>query len=236
MGRFLHEIAYEKIKENIVQGIWADGARLPSEYELTENLGISRDTLRKALQKLAVEGYIYRKAGDGTFVRSLKSLYRLNVLESFSEQMRGRGMVPSSVVLSVELREPPQHVAMEMQFRSKEKAYVVTRIRNVDGKPMALEKAYISAALCPDIDQKIDADVSLYGLYKNTYGITFEYGDFRLQAKRCASDTANTLGINAGDAMLEMLCVIYAGGHVPLYFVDCQYIGDNYVFFVRIPG
>lgn len=236
MRKFLHEMAYDQIKTNIVQGIWADCTKLPTEYELMEQLKISRDTLRKALLKLAEEGYIYRKAGDGTFVRSSKSLYRLNALESFSEQMRARGMAPSSTVLGVELLEPPQPVAMEMQLRTGEKTYAVTRIRQADGRVMALESTYISASLCPGIDQKIDANASLYELYKNTYRLKIEHGDFRLQAKNCDAETAKVLGIRPGDAMLEMLCVVYAERNEPLYYVNCQYIGENYVFFAKIPN
>ena len=89
---FLYIQLYNKFKENIENNIWAEGIKLPSEYELMEKYKVSRDTIRKSLQRLAQEGYVYRQAGKGTFVNNLKSRYKLTSLESFSEQMLYMGL------------------------------------------------------------------------------------------------------------------------------------------------
>src|SRR5438105_15654198 len=76
------------------------GTAIPSERQLSADLGVSRLTLRAALDDLAREGYVVRRRGSGTYVQQPKIAQELT-MTSFSEDMRRRGMVPGSRTLSL---------------------------------------------------------------------------------------------------------------------------------------
>src|SRR5919204_6512387 len=93
----------EQIRQRVVQLIseLGVGAAIPSERRLSTDLGVSRLTLRAALDELVREGYLVRKHGSGTFVGQPKIAQQLT-LTSFSEDMRRRGMVPDSRTIGLE--------------------------------------------------------------------------------------------------------------------------------------
>ena len=82
--------------ERIKQGVWSEGSHLPTEYELKEEFGLSRDTIRQALNELEQEGIIERRRGVGTIVSHQRIQPELMKLTSFSEDMLSRGLVPES--------------------------------------------------------------------------------------------------------------------------------------------
>lgn len=234
-GNFLYIQIFNQFKENIENGIWEEGSQLPTEYELMKTYNVSRDTIRKSLHKLSQEGYVYRQAGKGTFVRNIKSRYKLTSLESFTEQMKNRGLVPSSELLSVTVETPSKRIKKYLELKDEEKIYKVERIRKADNEPMCYEITYITEKLCPDIDKFIDKETSLYRLYEEFYKLKLDYGDIFLEAENCTENLCKYLNIPKDSPILKMKCVVYLENKTPLYFVESFYIGEKYVFFASMP-
>ncbi len=232
---FLYLEVYNKMKENIVHEHWEDGCQLPTEYELMDKYNVSRYTIRKSLQKLAEEGFIYRQAGKGTFVKNIKSRYKLTVLESFTEQMLERGLNPSSEILDISLKHPKERIAEYLNLNEKEKAYEIIRIRKANNKPMAYEITYVPANTCPNIDKKINKNTSLYELYENEYNLKMDYGNIHLEAEKSNENISKHLNIDIDSAILKMSCIVYLENNKPLYFVESHYIGNQYIFFASMP-
>ena len=96
-------LKYQQLKENLLrqinQGVYASGRCLPPERELCEMFSASRMTVRKAVDELVDEHVLYRIRGKGTFVLHEKIMQSLTSLTSFSDDMRARGMTPSSRIL-----------------------------------------------------------------------------------------------------------------------------------------
>lgn len=237
MGKisFLYLQIYNEMKEKIESGEWKEGMKLPTEHELIDTFSVSRDTIRKALQKLTNDGYIYRQAGAGTFVKNIKSRYKLTVLESFSEQMISRDLAPSSEIIDISLGLPSQKIAKYLELKKHDKTYIVTRIRKADHEPMCYETAYVPEKNCPELDKKINQSTSLYKLYEDIYGLKIKYGDIFLEAEKCQVQIAEKLNIEKDSPMLKMNCIVYLENNKPLYFVETHYIGDKYVFFASMP-
>lgn len=226
---------YNKFKENIENNIWVEGVQLPSEYELMEEYNVSRDTIRKSLQKLTQEGYVYRQAGKGTFVNNPKSRYKLTSLESFSEQMIYMGLVPSSKILNLSLEIPNGKVKDYLEIIDDENVYRVERLRLANNEPMCYEISYVSERLCPDLDKLVHSDTSLYKIYEEHYNLKLDYGNLYLEAEGCPKEYSYHLNIKKGSPMLKMKCVVYTDNKKPLYFVESYYIGAKYVFFASMP-
>lgn len=83
----LYSQLYQKMLENITSGLWQDGFKLPTEVELCQQYGVSRITVRMAMDKLNSQGYLYRKQGRGTFVTRPKIEQKLAYFYSFSDNI-----------------------------------------------------------------------------------------------------------------------------------------------------
>ena len=233
---FLYRRVYEDLRERIESNSLKPGDRLKNEQELMVEYGVSRDTLRKALSKLEQEDYIFRRPHLGTFVKRPKSNYSLFKMKSFSEQMRERGITPSSELLSITLTSKvPPEIGECLELRHNERCYIITRIRKGDGEPMAYEETYVPQELCPDLQKYLDDNASLYEIYENIYKLKLNYGNLSLEAEIPETHVRDLLGMSKGVPVLKMICIFYLDDDRPLYYVRSDYIGNKYLFSTRIP-
>jgi GntR family transcriptional regulator len=112
------------ISKMIADGEYTEGSLIPSERELGDTLGISRMTVRQALNSLVNEGFLYREKGRGTFVARTK-IEQKNIM-SFSEIVAGRGMKPSAKLLYFEKEEPGDEIRGILEL--KEGHFVYNKI------------------------------------------------------------------------------------------------------------
>ena len=129
-----------KLQEDIENGRLAPGSKIPTEFELGEQYGVSRVTVRKALKELSDQGYLERKSGKGTFVAEKKLQRSLSSgVLSFSEMCRSMGLTPGAQTIKIALEDPTEKDTERMHLTPDEKIMVVERIRTADGKPVVLE-------------------------------------------------------------------------------------------------
>ncbi len=151
------------------------GQAIPSERKLSTDLGVSRLTVRAALDDLVRDGYLVRRHGSGTFVSEPKIAQQLT-LTSFSEDMRRRGMTAGS--RTIELRETHAGAAVGRALRVSPDARVmlIRRLRLADGEPMALETLHVPADRVPGLTRELLEDASFYELLEKHYGVVIESG------------------------------------------------------------
>ncbi len=141
----LYQQLSDEIKTQIHEGKLKSGDRLMTEAELSQQYGISRITVRKAIELLVDEGYVMRKQGIGTFIAE-KKLRRVvdseNRVRSFSETSRMSGQEPSSDLLSVEWVFPKDSVQHHLHVGENDKVLKIVRLRKVDGIPVMVETNY----------------------------------------------------------------------------------------------
>ena len=120
------------------------GDYLPSERDLSERYGLSRTTVRLALQELERLGLVVRQRGRGTMVcdRSLQTA-NLTQTYSFTEQMKAIGRVPKTTILEFTEVEADKNIAVEMNARLGERLYKIKRLRIADGVPLMIECTYL---------------------------------------------------------------------------------------------
>ena len=104
------------------------GNAIPSERQLSADLGVSRLTVRAALDDLAREGYLSRRRGSGTYVQQPKIAQELT-MTSFSEDMRRRGMTPGSRTLSLERELAGARLGRLLRVSPSEEILVIKRLR-----------------------------------------------------------------------------------------------------------
>src|SRR6478672_10889495 len=126
------------------------GAAIPSERKLSTDLGVSRLTVRAALDDRVREGYLVRRHGSGTFVSEPKIAQQLT-LTSFSEDMRRRGMVPDSRTIGLENVHAGPQVARGLNISPSDRVFQIRRLRLADGAPMAVETLHVPVSLVPGL-------------------------------------------------------------------------------------
>ena len=185
------------LREAIEGGALGPDDALPSERQLAADLGISRITVRKAIDGLTDEGLLVRRQGSGNFVgtRIEKNFAKLT---SFSEDMRARGRSPSTQWLERQVGQVTPDEAMRLALSPGAQVYRFHRLRLADDEPMAIEQCTIAGAALPSVDAVGD---SLYIALEQT-GNRPVRALQRLRALLLDAEQARLLEAQAGDAGL----------------------------------
>ena len=146
-SRAKYVVVREHLLALIAQGL-KPGAPMPSERELCELFGVSRMTVRQAVDTLVVDGVLKRHQGKGTFVASPKVDLQLR-LTSFTEEMRRRGMIPGAVFLIAATAPASPVVAEALELDDGAPVHHLRRLLTADSTPMAIEENWIPARLLP---------------------------------------------------------------------------------------
>ena len=201
----LVDILTEKIEHECTPG-----DMLPSERELSERYGLSRTTVRLALQELERQGLVMRQHGRGTFVadRSAKTTDLMKGY-SFTDQMREMGRVPKTMILEFDEIEADKHLATVMGARIGDKLYMLKRLRAADGMPMMVERTYLPVRKFLSLKRSMLEGHSLYGVIERTYGEKIRTAEEEFFASVARLSDARVLDINEGDPVLDLVRTTY---------------------------
>ena len=203
------------------------GQAIPSERQLTQDLGVSRLTIRAALDELVRDGYLDRRHGSGTYVTEPKIAQPLT-LTSFSEDMRRRGMVPGSRTLELATTSAGARLAHRLQVSPAERLVRVKRLRLADAQPMAMEVLHIPDALVPGLTKADLEDRSFYDLLGERYGIVIASGTQSIEPTVTNEEESEVLGVPLHTpAFLFERTTISDSGRI-VEFVRSIYRGDRY--------
>ncbi len=195
------------LREGIVSGRLAPGAKLLSEARMAVELGVSRPSLREAIRILAHEGRLVVKHGVGTFVgRETRALGPLELMRSMTELVRATGGVPAHRDLSVDLVEPPAPIAADLGLADGERAGLISRVRTVDGTPFAVATEYVRLGAPPRTFDTLTrfAEGSLYEFLRDRFGVRITHSRATLSAIPADAAVARQLGLRKGLPLLLM--------------------------------
>jgi GntR family transcriptional regulator len=208
-----------------VQGASADSA-LPSERSLALEFGVTRVTVRRAINELESDGLVYRVQGGGTFTvgpgvaKSLK-------LTSFSEDMLARGHTPGSVVLSAEVKPAEQEVATRLGVSPGTPVVQIRRLRTADGESMCLEVSSWPAAVVPGLERR-DLSGSTYGIIEREYGLKLGWAEQVVEAVVLNLEDAALLGVPPFSAALRATRVAFEARGQRIEHCITTYRADKY--------
>src|SRR5215204_4459648 len=151
------------------------GEAIPSERQLSADLGVSRLTVRAALDELVREGYLLRRRGAGTFVSEPKIAQELT-MTSFTEDMRRRGLRPESRTLELKVTPAGARLGRFLHLSPGEPIIVAKRLRMADHEAMAIETLHVRESLVPGLSAKDLQQKSFYELLRDRYGIVIAGG------------------------------------------------------------
>lgn len=206
-------------------------APIPSERELAERFGLSRMTVRQAIDGLVVEGRLYRIQGRGTFVARPKTDLQIR-LASFTEDMRSRGMRASSRVLAFDRMAATPQLARDLDISIGEHVLRLERLRFADGIPMSVERTHVPERLVPGLLEH-GLVGSLYAVLHEQYGLELDWGEQTIEAMTPDPADATLLEIGPTVPVLWMRRYSYAG-HQRVEYASSVYRSDRYQLWVPL--
>ncbi|MBI9008500.1 MAG: GntR family transcriptional regulator [Tenericutes bacterium] len=228
--RYLHEQIYEDLKNKILSKEYKYGTMLPREIDLMTVYNVSRHTIRKSMDRLSNEGYIYKVKGTGSFVKSSKAHYKLANMSSFTEIIENEEGKPNSIVIEAKLITVDEKIGKILNLGLDMECYYIERIRRNGKTNLCFEKSFINPKLCPEIIDYVTPNTSLYHLYESKYNLALAEGFYNLEAINASKYISKVLDIPENSAILYMEANINIQSGMPLYFVEAYYIGSRYTF------
>ena len=204
------------------------GEAIPSERQLSASLGVSRLTVRAALDELVREGLLVRRHGSGTFVSEPKIAQELT-MTSFTEDMRRRGMRPTSRTIDLRVVPAGARLGRFLKVSPSEPTLVAKRLRLADGETMAIETLHVPNSLVPGLTGKDLETQSFYELLSERYGITIAGGIQQIEPTVTNEEESDALGVplHSPAFLFERTSRSFDGKTVE--FVRSIYRGDRYV-------
>ena len=203
------------------------GAAIPSERQLSADLGVSRLTVRAALDDLVRDGHLVRRRGSGTFVSEPKIAQELT-MTSFTEDMRRRGMKPASKTLSLDVVPAGAQLGRFLHVSPSEPVVVVKRLRLADQETMAIETLHVRETLVPGLTGGELEKHSFYELLRERYGTVIAGGVQTIEPTVTNAEESEALGVPLHSPAFQFERFTRDGEGNVVEFVHSIYRGDRY--------
>jgi GntR family transcriptional regulator len=203
------------------------GDAIPSERQLSVDLGMSRLTVRAALDDLVREGHLVRRRGAGTFVSEPKIAQELT-MTSFTDDMRHRGMHPGSRTLELNIVSAGPRLGRLLHVSPSEPVMVAKRLRLADRETMAIEELHVREALVPGLSAADLEERSFYELLHDRFGIALVSGVQTVEPTVTDEEESELLGVPLHSPAFLFERITRSATGEMIEYVRSIYRGDRY--------
>lgn len=231
---------YFTVKRSILEmldtGELGAGAILPSERELMAAHNVSRITVRKAIEELEQEGYLYKIQGKGTFARGEQKRQDLISITSCTEDVARQGMVPTRRVITKDVIDADKKRLEKLNLAAGDKVFRLARIYYADGEPINFTTAYLPCKHFPDIEGYDFESSSLYGVIEKDYKVKITRAERTIEAVHAYDEICEYLDVHADVPLILFQCVTYGdvrGRECPIETFKCYYRSDKFKFCIN---
>jgi GntR family transcriptional regulator len=226
------------LREKITSGAFESGGRLPTEIELIEQFGVSRITVRQALQSLADDGLIERKQGSGTIVSARKSKKKrftgtIHLTGSLDELIE-MGMDTPVKVLEMNRVEADLHEAESLEIKIGTPIYRLKRLRLNEGKPYSLIINYLPEEIGASLTMAELSSGALLHTMETKLKLNLDNAIQQIHAELADPYVAKLLDIRVGTALLSIERTVYTDKARPVEYVHTLYRSDLYGYSVKL--
>lgn len=220
-----------RIENAIVDGELPPGSRLENEIALGERLGLSRPTVRRAIQELVDKGLVVRRRGIGTQVVHGPVTRKVELTSLYDDLARG-GQHPETALLVHEVIPAGARIAGLLNLEESSPVLHLRRLRSADGVPVSVLENYLPS----DFVDITEADLADHGLYQlmRARGTTMRVARQKIGARRASADEAALLEIDGGGPVLTMDRTAYDDSGRAVEFGHHCYRPDLYSFEITL--
>jgi GntR family transcriptional regulator len=224
----------ELLRERILGGQYKAHDQMPSENEMVRAFGVSRITVRQALNDLQRQGLIFKIHGKGTFVAKSKAVQSLTRLEGFGEAMSVSGHETFSRVLGHRVVRAGALVAERLRMNERDEVVEIRRLRFLDREPISLDVTYVPPAIGKRLASEDLQSRDIFLILENDYGYTLEQAELSIEAVAAEAGLAAELGMQEGAPALRIERLTYAAGGQPIDFEFLYYRGDAFSYRLKV--
>jgi len=215
------------LRGRIAEGVYPAGAQLPTEGALCVEFGVSRITVRGALDRLTAEGLLRRERGRGTFVAAPPVEHELLTLNDFAEDMDAAGLTAASVVTHLAEEGASEAIAGELRVPTGTPIVRLERVRLAAGQPLAFDRTFLPRYYGQLLDREALATETIYHQLAARHGIAVRGGRYQLEALNAPLEIAARLGVTPGAALLLQHRTSFATAGGIVSFQQRYYRGDR---------
>lgn len=221
----------EEMRKRILDHVYPLDKPIPDEMTLAKEFDCSRMTMKKALEVLVLEGFLYRKRGHGTFIiKSALDSGRLTIhnqeVNGFTKLLAGKNV--TSKILKFEVLFPDSKIAERLNIETETPIYDILRIRSVDGEPYVLEHTYMPIAVIPGINQTI-LENSIYKYIQDELHLKLASSYKQIRADKSAKLDWDYLGCEKDEPVLEVEQTVYLNNGTAFEYSLARHRYDKFV-------
>lgn len=231
---------YIQLKKVIIGNIndeeYLIGELIPSERELMAKFDVSRITVRKAIEELVQEGYLYKVHGKGTYVKDDTNIYDLISITSCSQDVKRLGMIPTKKVILKTIEVADKKRQRLLNLGKGESVFSLNRIQYADGDPINYTLAHLPYKLMKGIEQYDFSQTSLYAILESAYGIEVTRAERTIEAIIASDEIEEYLEIEKGAPLILFKCTTYgviSGKEYPIETFKSYYRTDKFKFYIN---
>ena len=229
---------YDQIKDDLLSkikdGTYPEGQTIPSELELAEMYGVSRPTIRQALQILVRDGYLEKRRRRGTVVTKPKVSQSFTMsISSFEDAMRLAGRLPKTKVLVFKRERANAEVEKRLELTRGQDVFKLVRLRYADDLPNVFVESYIPCTLYPGLDSFDFNGSSLYAAM-DTCGNPVMTARRCLEVIKADGAAAALLDVEAGDPLLLFHTVARDANGTAVEYSVATYRGESNSFELNV--
>jgi GntR family transcriptional regulator len=227
----LHSQVEALIREMVNDPNYKNGNMLPSEIDLAKQLGISRNTVRQATNKLVLEGLLIRKKGIGTWFADRTVQSRVQNWLSFSQEMEALGIKIINFEINVDWVIPDRQIAEFFNIPLDKEILKMERLRGSEDGPFVYFISYFNPRI--GLTGKEDFTRPLYEILERDYSTVVKISREQISARKADKCLAEKLKLNVNDPILKRKRLVYDPGYRPVEYNLGYYRADSFVYKVE---
>ncbi|WP_277678034.1 trehalose operon repressor [Gracilibacillus dipsosauri] len=223
-------VIYQEMVNQIDQGEFKANHFLPSENELTESYQTSRETIRKALNLLAQNGYIQKIRGKGSLVIDRSKFdFPVSGLVSFKELTEKLGQAPKTKVHKCQLIEAPSPIRHHLKLTKKEQVWEVVRSRSFSGSRIILDKDYLLKKYVPYMSEEIASD-SIYVHLEDELQLTISFAKKEIVVEEPTEEDRELLDLEGFHNIVVIKNYVYLDDASLFQYTESRHRPDKFRF------
>jgi GntR family transcriptional regulator, trehalose operon transcriptional repressor len=226
-----YQIIFNTIVDQIKSGEIPPNSLLPSENELKEQYDTSRETIRKALNLLAQNGYIQKVRGKGSIVIDINKFdFPVSGLVSFKELADKMEKRPRTIVNELSLiLKPDAYIKQQLQLSGKEQVWKIVRTREIGGQKIILDKDFLAAKFVPTITEEICAD-SIYAYLENELNLKISFAKKEIIVEEPTSEDRSFLDLDGFHNIVVIKNYVYLEDASLFQYTESRHRPDKFRF------
>lgn len=221
---------YNEIVGKIDSGVFETNSKLPSESQLMGEYGVSRDTVRKALNLLEQNGYIEKSKGKGSFVLDMNKFnFPVSGIKSFKEIEKNLGKKCETIVEELTLKNPSENIMKKLEVSPNEYVWSLIRTRNIDGEKIILDKDYLNSEFVSRLTEEICKN-SLYDYIEGELGLKIAYAEKEITVQKATEEDRRLLDLRGYDMVAVVKSYTYLEGRNLFQYTESRHRPDKFKF------